>query len=49
MAYHSASLLNINQKGDESLGLYVTRFNKEALLINKVDYKALVTAFTNGL
>ena len=29
--------------------LYVTRFNKEALLIDKADDKVLVTAFTNGL
>jgi len=28
---------------------YVTWFNKEALLIDEVDDKALVTAFTNGL
>ena len=28
---------------------YVTRFNKEALLVNKADDKVLVTAFTNEL
>ena len=28
---------------------YVTRFNKEALLINKADNKVLVTAFTNRI
>ena len=28
---------------------YVTRFNKEALLIDEADDKVLVTAFTNGL
>jgi len=28
---------------------YVTRFNKEVLLINEADDKVLVTAFTNGL
>ena len=44
-----ASLLNIKQWEDESLRSYVTRFNKEALLINEVDDKVLVTAFTNGL
>ena len=34
---------------DESLRSYVTRFNKEALLIDEADDKVLVTAFTNGL
>ena len=28
---------------------YVTRFNKEALLVNKADDKVLVTTFTNEL
>ena len=28
---------------------YVTRFNKEALLIEEANDKVLVTAFTNGL
>ena len=28
---------------------YVTRFNKESLLIDEADDKVLVTAFTNGL
>ena len=28
---------------------YVTRFNKEALLIDEADDKVLVMAFTNGL
>ena len=28
---------------------YVTRFNKEALLIDEADDKVLVTAFINGL
>ena len=45
----SISLLNIKQWEDESLGSYVTRFNKETLLIDKVDDKVLVTAFTNEL
>ena len=45
----SSSLLNIKQWEDESLRFYVTRFNKEALLINKTDDKVLVIAFTNGL
>ena len=45
----SASLLNIKQRDDESLGSYVTLFNKEALLIDETNNKFLVTAFTNGL
>ena len=27
----------------------MTHFNKEALLIDKANYKVLITAFTNGL
>ncbi|XP_030936335.1 uncharacterized protein LOC115961500 [Quercus lobata] len=45
----SKNLLNIKQWEDESLRSYVTRFNKEALLIDKTDDKVLVIAFTNGL
>ena len=44
-----ASLLNIKQWEDESLRSYVTRFNKEAFLINEANDKVLVTRFTNGL
>ena len=29
--------------------LYVTQFNKEALLIDEVDDRVLATTFTNGL
>ena len=43
------SLLNIKQQEDESLRSYVTRFNKETLLINEANYKVLVTTFTNRL
>ena len=45
----SASLLNIKQWKDESLRSYVTRFNKEALLIDETYDKVLVIAFTNRL
>ena len=45
----SARLLNIKQRDDESLRSYVTWINKETLLIDEVDDKVLVTAFTNGL
>ena len=43
----SISLLNIKQREDESLRSYVTRFNKEAILIDEADDKVPVTAFTN--
>ena len=43
------SLLNIKQQEDESLRSYVTRLNKETLLINEANYKVLVTTFTNRL
>ena len=41
--------MNIKQREDETLRSYITRFNKEALLINEVNDKILVAAFTNGL
>ena len=43
------NLLNIKWREDESLRSYVTRFNKEAFLIDEADDKVLVIAFTNGL
>ena len=43
------SLLNIKQQEDESLRSYVTRFNRETLLINEADDKVLITTFTNRL
>ena len=45
----SASLLNTKQWDNESLRSYVTRFNKEALLIDEANNKVLATTFTNGL
>ena len=41
--------MNIKQREDEMLRSYITRFNKKALLIDEVDDKILVAAFTNGL
>ena len=41
--------MNIEQQDDETLKSYITRFNKEALLIDKADDKILVATFTNGL
>jgi len=42
-------LMSIKQREDEMLRSYIARFNKEVLLIDEVDDKILVTAFTNGL
>ena len=44
-----ACLMSIKQREDEMLRSYITRFNKEALLIDEVDDKILITAFTNRL
>ena len=41
--------MSIRQREDEMLRSYITCFNKEALSIDEVDNKILVTAFTNGL
>ena len=45
----TACLMNIKQHEDETLRSDVTRFNKEALSIDKADDKILIAAFTNGL
>ena len=45
----TACLMSIKQWEDETLRFYITFFNKEALSIDEVDDKILVTAFTNGL
>ena len=41
--------MTIKQREDETLRSYITRFNKEALSIDKANNKILVAAFTNGL
>ena len=41
--------MSIKQREDETLRSYIASFNKEALLIDEVDDKILVAAFTNGL
>ena len=41
--------MNIKQREDKTLRSYITRFNKEALSIDKADNKILVAAFINGL
>ena len=45
----TAYLISIKQREDETLRSYITCFNKEALSIDEVDDKILVTAITNGL
>ena len=45
----TAYLMSIKQREDETLRSYISRFNKEALSIDKADDKILVVAFTNGL
>nr|XP_023891218.1 uncharacterized protein LOC112003265 [Quercus suber] len=45
----TAYLMSIKQREDETLRSYISRFNKEALSIDKADDKILVAAFTNGL
>ena len=42
-------LMSIKQREDETLRSYISRFNKEALSIDKANDKILVAAFTNGL
>ena len=45
----TACLMNIKQQEDKTLRSYITRFNKETLLIDEADDKILVAAFPNGL
>ena len=45
----TACLMSIKQREDETLRSFITRFNKEALSIDKANDKILVAAFTNGL
>ena len=43
----SSSLLTIEQGENESLRSFITRFNKEALTVDKMDDKLLLAAFHN--
>ena len=45
----TACLISIKQREDKTLRSYISRFNKEALLIDEADNKILVVAFINGL
>jgi ribosomal protein L19E len=42
-------LLNVKQKEGETLRSYLTRFNKETLLVDGADEKVVLTAFISGL
>ena len=44
----TACLMNIKQREEETLRAYISRFNKEALSIDKANDKILVAAFTTG-
>ena len=47
---HSSSrLLTIEQRENESLRSFITRFNREALSVDEVDDKLLLAAFHNGV
>ena len=43
------SLLTIEQGENERLRSFITRFNREALIVDEVDDKLLLTAFHNGI
>ena len=43
----SSSLLTIEQGENESLRSFITRFNREALIVDKVNDKLLLVAFHN--
>jgi len=45
----SSSLLNIEQGENESLRSFISRFNREALLVDEMDDKILLATFHNGV
>ena len=45
----SSSLLNIEQGENESLCTFISSFNREALLVDKIYDKILLAAFYNGV
>ena len=45
----SSNLLTIEQGKNESLRSFITRFNREALIVDEVDDKLLLAAFHNGV
>ena len=44
-----SNLLNIVQGENESLWAFISRFNRDALLVEKMDDKILLAAFCNGV
>ena len=44
-----SSLLNIEQGENESLHTFISRFNREALLVDEMDNKICLAAFYNGV
>ena len=44
-----SSLLTIKQGDNESLGSFITHFNREALMEDEMDNKLLLAAFYNGV
>ena len=47
--HSSSSFLNIKQGENKSLRTFISRFNKEALLVNEIDDKIFLAAFHNGV
>ena len=47
--HFSSSLLTIKQGENESLQSFITRFNREALIVDEMDDKLLLVAFHNGV
>ena len=45
----SSSLLTIEQGENENLWSFITWFNREALVVDKMDDKLLLAAFHNGV
>ena len=45
----TSHLLSVRQEVGESLRMYVTRFNKEVLQVDKAEDQVLLTAFQAGL
>ena len=44
-----SNLLTIEQEENESLLSFITHFNKEALTVNEMDNKLMLTTFHNGV
>ena len=47
--WFSSSVLNIEQGENESLSTFISRFNKETLLVDEMDDKILLAALYNGV